>query len=227
MPFLFDASYFIFVVPALIFTMWAQSQVNGAFRRWSQVASRSGITGAEVARELLRRAGITGVRVEPISGALTDHYDPRAKVVRLSEPVYSGTSLAALGVAAHEIGHVIQDHQGYVWLNVRQAIIPITQFGSQLAMPIFLAGLIFASGFFQDLGILLFLTAVIFQAVTLPVEFNASSRAVALLEAGGFITRQESGPVKQVLNAAALTYVAALAAALANLLYLISLRQRD
>lgn len=227
MPFMFDPSYFLFVLPALAFTMWAQSRVTGAYQRWSQVMASRGITGAELARELLQRAGIAGVRVEPVAGHLTDHYDPRAKVVRLSEPVYSGRSLAALGIAAHEIGHVIQDYQGYAWLNLRQAIIPVTQLGSQLAMPLFLAGLIFASGFLQDLGIILFLTAVIFQAVTLPVEFNASSRAVSLLETGGFVSRQETGPVRQVLNAAALTYVAALATALANLLYLISLRQRD
>lgn len=227
MPFALDATYWLFVLPALIFTLWAQSRVTGAYQRWSRVAAARGLTGAEVAQELMRRAGVTDVRVEPVAGHLTDHYDPRQKVVRLSHEVYAGRSLAALGIAAHEVGHVLQDYQGYTWLSVRQAIIPITQLGSQLAMPLFLIGLIFASGFFMDLGILLFLTAVVFQAITLPVEFNASSRAVSLLEGGGFITRQETGAVRQVLNAAALTYVAALAAALANLLYLISLRQRD
>ncbi|HEY8448934.1 MAG TPA: zinc metallopeptidase, partial [Bacillota bacterium] len=191
MPFLFNVDYWLFLLPALLFTMWAQARVRGAYERWSQVAAASGFTGADVARELLHRAGIHDVRIEAIGGHLTDHYDPRQRAVRLSPGVYGGRSLAALGIAAHEIGHVLQDRDGYVWLGVRNAIIPLTQFGSQLAMPLFLAGLIFASGFLQDLGILLFLFAVIFQLITLPVEFNASSRAVALLEGGHYVTRNE------------------------------------
>jgi len=224
---MFDPVYFMFVGPALLLALWAQARVQSAYGRWSQALASSGLTGAELARQLLARAGVGQVRVEAVGGQLTDHYDPRDKVVRLSAPVYNGRSLAALGIAAHEIGHVLQDAEGYTWLGVRNAIIPVTRFGSQLAIPLFILGLILQVASLQNLGILLFLFAVIFQLVTLPVEFNASSRAIALLEGGGYITRQEVGPVREVLNAAALTYGAALVMAVMQLLYLLSMRQRD
>ncbi|HEX6987867.1 MAG TPA: zinc metallopeptidase [Bacillota bacterium] len=224
---LFDPLYLLYVGPALLLALWAQSRVQGAYARWSRVLSSGGLTGAELARQLLSRAGVDQVRVEAVGGQLTDHYDPRAKVVRLSGPVYNGRSLAALGIAAHEVGHVLQDAEDYTWLGVRNAIIPVTRFGSQLAIPLFILGLFLQLASLQSLGILLFLFAVIFQVVTLPVEFNASNRAVALLEGEGYVTRQEVGPVRQVLNAAALTYVAALVMAVMQLLYLLSLRQRD
>lgn len=224
---MFDPTYYLFVGPALLLALWAQARVQGAYQRWSRVTASSGITGAELARELMSRARVGSVGVEPIPGQLTDHYDPRAKVVRLSPEVYNGRSLVALGIAAHEVGHALQDAEEYVWLGVRNSIIPITRFGSQLAIPLFIIGLFVGAPALQNLGILLFLLAVAFQVITLPVEFNASSRAIALLEGGGYITRNETGPVRQVLNAAALTYVAALVMAVMQLLYLLSLRQRD
>lgn len=224
---MFDPLYLLYVGPALLLAMWAQARVQGAYARWSRSLAASGLTGGELARQLLHRAGIDQVRVEVVGGQLTDHYDPRAKAVRLSGPVYNGRSLAALGIAAHEVGHVLQDAEEYTWLGVRNAIIPVTRFGSQLAIPLFLLGLFLHLASLQNLGILLFLFAVIFQVVTLPVEFNASSRALALLEGGGYVTREEVGPIRQVLSAAALTYVAALVMAVMQLLYLLSLRQRD
>lgn len=224
---IYDLNYWILLGPAILLALWAQSRVKGAYNTWSRVPASSGVTGAELARALLRDAGVDDVRVEPIAGHLTDHYDPRAKAVRLSQPVYNGRSLAALGIAAHEVGHVLQHDQGYVWLGLRQAIIPITQLGSNLAMPLVFLGLLMSFPGLVDLGILLFLFAVLFQVVTLPVEFNASSRAVGLLTGGGYVVEQESGGVREVLNAAALTYVAALIVALMQLVYLFMLRGRE
>ncbi|HEY8489208.1 MAG TPA: zinc metallopeptidase, partial [Thermaerobacter sp.] len=169
---------------------------------------------------------IDDVRVEPIGGRLTDHYDPRTKVVRLSEGVYYGSTVAAQGVAAHEVGHAIQHATGYVWLGLRNAIIPATQFGSQLAFPLFFLGLIMNWAPLQNLGILLFSLAVLFQVITLPVEFNASSRALAALAGGGYLRGEEVRGARTVLQAAALTYVAAMVMAVMQLLYLLALRGR-
>ncbi|PZN13461.1 MAG: peptidase [Bacillota bacterium] len=212
--------------PALLLALWAQGKVSSAYERYSRVRAANGLTGAQVAESLLRSAGIHDVRIEPIRGHLTDHYDPRRKVVRLSEGVYYGSSVAAQGIAAHEVGHVLQHATGYVWLGLRNAIIPATQFGSQLAFPLFFLGLILSLRPLIDLGILLFSLAVIFQVVTLPVEFNASARALASLAGGGYLQPAEVRGARSVLQAAALTYVAAMVMAVMQLLYLLSLRDR-
>ncbi|MGI6357582.1 MAG: zinc metallopeptidase [Bacillota bacterium] len=214
----------IFVLLAFVFAVYAQNRVSSVYNRYSRIGSRRGMTGGELARELLRRGGLYDVTVEPIGGRLTDHYDPRTRRVRLSQEIYHGNSLAALGIAAHETGHAMQHQEQYAPLHLRNAFVPVAQFGSQLAWPMFLFGLLFNSPGLADLGILLFLAAVIFQVITLPVEFNASRRAVALLSDGGYLTAQEIKPVQSVLQAAALTYVAAAATAVAQLLRLVLLR---
>ncbi|HEY8394050.1 MAG TPA: zinc metallopeptidase [Thermaerobacter sp.] len=214
------------VGPALLLALWAQSKVSSAYEQYSRVRAANGLTGAQVAENLLRGAGIHDVRVEPTRGHLTDHYDPRKKVVRLSEGVYYGSSVAAQGIAAHEVGHAIQHATGYVWLGLRNAIIPATQFGSQLALPLFFLGLIMQLDPLLNLGILLFSLAVAFQVITLPVEFNASARALASLAGGGYLQPAEVRGARSVLQAAALTYVAAMVMAVMQLLYLLSLRDR-
>ncbi len=224
--FYFDPLYFLFVGPALLLALWAQSKVSSAYETYSRVRASNGLTGADLARQLLRQAGLDDVRVEPIGGRLTDHYDPRSKVVRLSEGVYYGSTVAAQGVAAHEVGHALQHATGYVWLGLRNAIIPVTQFGSQLAFPLFFLGLILNLASLQNLGILLFSLAVLFQVITLPVEFNASSRALATLAGGGYLRGEEVRGARNVLQAAALTYVAAMVMAVMQLLYLLALRGR-
>ena len=183
----------------------------------------SGITGAEAAQRILHQSGIYDVRVEHVSGSLTDHYDPRSKVLRLSDSVYGSSSVAAVGVAAHECGHAVQHEKGYVPLSIRSALVPVANFGANLAWPVFLMGLIFSIGPLLDIGILLFLAAVLFQLVTLPVEFNASSRALRLLESNGILYGEEIRDTRKVLSAAALTYVASLAASVLQLLRLIIL----
>ncbi|NLC10919.1 MAG: zinc metallopeptidase [Firmicutes bacterium] len=227
--YLFDLGYLL-VIPALLFTFYAQSQVKGAYARYSRVQSSRRVTGAEVARQLLDREGLHNVRVEITRGQLTDHYDPRTRVVRLSPDVYRNSSLAALGIAAHETGHAIQHAKKYFPLAIRNTVVPAANLGSRMALPLFFMGFLFNQGglgFLMDLGIYLFLLAVIFQAVTLPVEFNASGRAIALLREEGFLYNEELDGARQVLKAAALTYVAALAVALAQLLRLLLLRGRD
>ncbi len=219
--------YFLLVLPALVLATWAQSKVKGAFARNSQIRASSGVSGAQVARSILDRAGLGQVAVESLSGGgLGDHYDPRKRVIRLSRDVYGGQSLAALGVAAHEAGHALQHAGGYFWLGARNAIIPITQFGSRLAFPLFFIGLLFQGEMFMTLGILFFATAVVFQIITLPVEYNASARAMQILEGEGFVTRGELPAVREVLDAAALTYLAAALMAVMQLLYLLLLRGR-
>lgn len=215
----FDPTYII-LIPGLIFALYAQSKVKGTFARYSRVASMSGMTGAEVAERLLRSRGITDVRIERIGNTLGDHYDPRSKVLRLSPEVYGSSSLAALGVAAHETGHAIQHHVGYTPLQLRSSLVPIANIGSTLAFPLILIGLLI-SPTLVEIGILAFGAVVLFQLVTLPVEFDASNRAIALLEGNGFVSRQEAVHTKKVLDAAALTYIAAALAAVLNLVRLI------
>ncbi|MGE5575949.1 MAG: zinc metallopeptidase [Syntrophothermus sp.] len=223
---------FILLVPALIFAFYAQSKVNSTFHRYLQIRSRGGFTGAQVARELLSRNGAGHVQVEMIHGHLADHYDPRDQVIKLSPEVYESTSLAALGVAAHETGHALQHADHYAPLGIRNNLFPVANIGSTLAFPLFFLGFLFprgAGGVLMDLGILLFLGSLLFQVITLPVEYNASRRAMAMLEGGGYIARDEVSDTRRVLSAAAMTYVAATAMAalqLVRLLFLRNMRER-
>lgn len=224
-----DPTYILLIVGALL-SIAASTRLRSTFAVYKNVRSASGLTGADAARRILRAAGITDVQVVPIRGSLTDHYDPGAKQIGLSEDVYNRTSLAAVGVAAHECGHAIQHSVNYVPLNLRTAIVPVANIGSTLSWPLFFAGLILSIEPLITVGILLFSFAVLFQLVTLPVEFNASSRALKMLESTGILSREENKGAKKVLSAAALTYVAALASSILQLLRLIILsggRKRD
>ena len=219
----FDWTY-ILVLIGFALSLIASARVKGTFAKYSQVRSMSGLTGAQAAEQILRDAGIYDVTVQPISGNLTDHYDPRTKTVNLSEPVYGSDSVAAVGVAAHECGHAVQDARGYVPLRIRAALVPVANFGSRAAIPLILIGVFFSS--FSSLitvGIICFCAAVLFQIVTLPVEFNASGRAVRTLDQTGMLSDQELVGTKRVLRAAALTYVAGAAASALQLLRLILL----
>ncbi|MCL2198633.1 MAG: zinc metallopeptidase [Defluviitaleaceae bacterium] len=222
----FDPLFFVLVVPAFLFTLWAQFKVKGNFDKFSKERTTSGITGAQAAAEILRREGIHDVRIEKTPGHLTDHFDPRGNVIRLSDSVYNEATVAAVGVAAHEAGHAIQYAHGYSPMKVRAAIIPITNTGSKLAIPLILIGFFMSALGLMYLGIILFSTVVVFQLVTLPVEFNASNRAVAALEGNAMLTAFEIEGSKKVLNAAALTYVAALAVSLAQLLRFVMMARR-
>lgn len=233
----FDWTYVYLVLPCLILSLWASAHVNSTFRRYSKQHSTRGITGADAAARVLAANGVRGVRIEHISGNLTDHYDPSSNVIRLSDNVYGSTSTAAIGVACHEAGHAVQYAQQYAPIKLRSAIIPVTNFGSRLAMPLILIGLLFSSlgelsNFFIYLGIACFGLSLVFQLVTLPVEFNASRRALAAIEQGGILTDEERSGARKTLTAAALTYVAATAVSLAQLLRLLTLfgnrnRRRD
>ncbi|MGM9638327.1 MAG: zinc metallopeptidase [Butyricicoccaceae bacterium] len=218
-----DRYYLLLVVPAILFSMIAQAKVNSAFNRYSGVRTRRGITGADAARAVLQINGISDVRIERVSGNLTDHYDPRTNVIRLSESVYDADSIAAVGVAAHEAGHAVQYAYGYFPIRVRSAIVPVTQFGSSLSMPLIFAGLIFNAAALIKIGLLFFFFAVVFQLVTLPVEFNASNRAIDAIAATRILTEDELPGAQKTLSAAALTYVAALLVALAQFLRLLLL----
>lgn len=221
-----DIGYLIFVMPALILALWAQARVSSAYRQYSEMNSGAGLPAYMVAAKLLQESGLGDVRIERVPGELTDHYDPRDKTLRLSSGVYDSSSVAALGIAAHEVGHAVQHAVGYAPLAIRNGLVPVVQLVSNAAFPLFLIGLITQSGFLMDLGLLFFLGAVIFQIVTLPVEYDASKRAINMLEGLGFIAGQESVAVGNMLNAAALTYVAATAMALAQFLRLFMLRGR-
>lgn len=216
-----DIYYIILIVPTLLLSIWAQIKVKSTFASYSQKINSRGITGAQAAAYLLRVNNINDVRIERVSGNLTDHYDPSSKVLRLSESVYGKTSIAAVGVAAHETGHAIQHAVGYGPLVLRSTLVPVANIGSSAGPVLALLGIIFSWNFLLNLGILLFGCAVLFYLVTLPVEFNASSRAVAILGKTGVMSPQELSGVKKVLSAAALTYVASALTAVANLLRLI------
>lgn len=219
-------STFILLIPAFILAIYAQGKVQNTFNKYLKYKNTGGYTGADVARRLLDLNGLYDVPIEVIGGTLTDHYDPSRRVMRLSKDVYSSTSIAALGVAAHETGHAIQHKEGYFPLTIRNSIVPIANFGSNLAWPLFLLGLLMGITPLLDFGIILFSAAVLFQIITLPVEFNASNRAIKLLGAEGILTPNEIGPAREVLNAAALTYIAATLTAILQLLRLILLRER-
>lgn len=224
----FDWTYLVIVLPCLILSMWASNKVNSTFKRYSTQRSMRGITGAEAAQRVLRANGVTNVRIERVSGNLTDHFDPKTNVIRLSDSVHSNTSTAAIGVACHEAGHAVQYAQNYAPIKLRAAIVPITNLGSQLAMPLILLGMVltFLGNFSYVLvyiGIACFSLSVIFQLVTLPVEFNASNRALRAIEQGNLLTDEELKGAKKTLSAAAMTYVAATAVAMAQLLRLVIL----
>ena len=220
----FDTTYLLLVVPALLIALIAQIQVKSAFSRYARVRCTSGLTGAQAAQRILQANGITDVRIEHISGKLTDHFDPQAKVIRLSDEVYGVASIAAVGVAAHEAGHAVQYATDYAPIRIRAAIIPATRIGSNLSWPLLIAGLIFNWSVLVWAGILLFGLVTVFQLVTLPVEFNASRRALAAIESRNLLTDDELRGARSVLRAAAMTYVAALLVSFAQLLRLI-LRQ--
>ena len=217
------------LIPAMIFAFWAQMRVNSTFKKYAKVPSRCGLTGAEAARRVLDANGLRHVTIERVHGHLTDHFDPKAGVIRLSDATYASTSVAAIGVAAHEAGHAVQHAEGYVPIKVRAAIIPLTRFGSFLAMPLFLIGIGLLLGIGTSCavtGILFFSFSTLFQLVTLPTEFNASARAMRALEDGGLLADDELPGAKATLSAAAMTYVAALASSLASLLRLILIFNR-
>lgn len=217
--FYFDPLYFIMIAPALLLSVVAQFWVKSAFSKYGDVTNRRGITGAEAARRILSAAGLGRVQVEQAQGFLSDHYDPRSKVLRLSPDVYSRPTLAAVGVAAHEAGHALQDAKGYAPMQLRSAIVPVAQIGSNLAWPLLLFGFLLQTMALVKIGIVLFAGAVLFQLVTLPVEFNASRRAMAALEGVGVLSGDELPGARRVLSAAALTYVAAAVTAVMQLLY--------
>ena len=222
-----DPYYIMLVVPAIILAMAAQARVSSTFSKYSKVFSRRGITGAEVAERILMLHGISDVRIEHVSGNLTDHFDPRTNVIRLSDNVHGSSSVAAIGVAAHETGHAVQHHMGYVPIKIRNLFVPVAILGSYLAFPLVILGLIMSFDPLVNIGILLFSAVVLFQLVTLPVEFNASRRAVAVLEDQNLLDLEEVKGAKKVLSAAAMTYVAAAAVAIANLLRLVFLSRRN
>ena len=232
----FDMTYFVLVLPCILLSLWASANVKSTFNRYSSQYSQRRLTGAEAAQRVLNANGVRGVRIERISGSLTDHYDPRTNVIRLSDNVYGNTSTAAIGVACHEAGHAVQYAESYAPIKLRAAIIPLTNFGSKIAMPLILMGILFSAfGAFSDtlvyLGIACFGFSLVFQLITLPVEFNASRRAIQTIESAGLLTPEEQRGAKKTLKAAAMTYVAATAVALAQLIRLIAIfggrRRRD
>ena len=216
---IFDPMYFLFIVPGLALSIWASARVKSAFNKYTKVRSMRGFTGAEAAQELLRGAGITDVRIVRSHGVLSDHYNPITKTLALSEPVYNSDSIAAVGVATHEAGHAIQHARHYAPLWVRSALVPTASIGSSIGYFVMLIGLFMASTNMVLVGAILFSAVLLFQVVTLPVEFNASSRAKALVVEHGIVTLQEREGINKVLNAAALTYVAAAVSTLLTLLY--------
>jgi len=210
----------------MLLALYAQFKVQSTFAKYSKVASAKGLTGAEVGRQLLNDAGLKSVPVQEVAGELTDHYDPRDKTLHLSRPVYGSNSVAAVGVVAHEVGHAMQDSKAYAPLAIRNNLVPAANLGSQLAIPLFFMGLLFSFPMLMDIGIIAFSLAVAFQVITLPVELNASSRAIKVLADGNYLTSEEIPMARSVLNAAALTYVAATAMAVLNLIRLLALRGR-
>ena len=222
----FDWTYVYLVLPCVLLSLWASANVNSTFKKYSKQYSQRRLTGAEAAQRVLSANGVHGVRIEKVSGNLTDHYDPRTNVIRLSDNVFGNTSTAAIGVACHEAGHAVQYAEGYFPIKVRAAIIPVTNFGSKLAMPLILLGILFSAFSYMGdtlvyLGIACFGLSLVFQLVTLPVEFNASRRAIQSIEQGNMLTEEEQKAARKTLRAAALTYVAATATALAQLLRLL------
>lgn len=216
----------IVIIIAMVLSFYSQSKIKSTFESYSRVYSKSGVTGAQAARMLLDRHGLNHVPIELVRGQLTDHYDPSDRILRLSEPVYGSNSIAAIGVAAHEVGHAIQHQNSYAPLSIRNAIFPVVAFSSKAAIPMILIGMLIGFAGLIDLGIIVFAATVFFQIITLPVEFDASGRAISELQ-NGIIPADEIKPVKKVLRAAALTYVAAALASIGTLLRFIGMRRRD
>ncbi|MBA7604604.1 hypothetical protein ES703_11730 [subsurface metagenome] len=224
--FFFDSTIII-LVPAIILTLYAQYKIKITYSKYSKILAKNGLSGKETAEELLLRNNLSNIKIEPIEGRLSDHYDPRQKKLGLSKEIYYGKSLAAQGIVAHEIGHALQDAKNYFPLSLRSNLVPVTNIGSSMAVPLFLIGFIFSFPALMDIGIIAFSLAVLFQLVTLPVEFDASKRAANLLVGANIVSdTEEINSVKKVLNAAALTYVAATSVAVFQLLRLIVLRNR-
>ena len=224
MWFFYDYYYIALVLPMVIFALLAQFSVNSTFQKYSKRTTLRGITGYDSAKMILDTNGLSHIRIERVSGSLTDHYDPKANVIRLSDSVYSSKSVAAVGVAAHEAGHAVQHAKGYIPIKIRAAIIPMTNIGSRLSIPLILIGLLFAGSGMEMLayiGVALFSLTTVFQLVTLPVEFNASRRAISAMNASGRFESSEISQARRVLSAAAMTYVAALAVSIAQLLRLV------
>lgn len=224
----FDWTYLYLVLPCVLLSLWASSNVNSTFKKYSGQMSRRNLTGAQAALRVLNANGVNGVRIERVSGNLTDHFDPRTNVIRLSDSVYDSPSIAAIGVACHEAGHAVQYAVNYTPIKLRAAIIPLTNLGSRLSMPLILLGILLSSlGYWSEMlvyaGIAAFGMSLVFQLITLPVEFNASRRALAAIETAGLLSEEEQRGAKKTLKAAAMTYVAATAVALAQLMRLIIL----
>ncbi|MEM1281779.1 MAG: zinc metallopeptidase [Cyanobacteria bacterium P01_H01_bin.152] len=222
----FDPTYLVFMVPGIIASMWAQNKVKGTYRRYSQVPSTMRMTGAQVAQTILHKMGVQGVKVEQVPGELTDHYDPSAKAVRLSQGIYGSTSLAAAAVAAHECGHVLQDVDDYKFMNLRASLVPAVNLGSRLGPILIFAGFMLQLFGLAWLGVILFASVLLFHVVTLPVEFDASRRALKLIDEYGILQGEENRGARAVLQAAALTYVATAFTALLNLMYYVLLLLR-
>ncbi len=225
-----DITYIIFVLPALLLAMWAQFRVNSTFNKYKQIRSSRGLSAFEVARKILDMNGLYNVKIERTAGHLSDHFDPRTNVVRLSDSTYDSQSVAAIGVAAHEVGHAIQHATAYIPIKIRNAIVPVVQISSYAAFPLAILGIVLANRFMIIAGILLFTAVVLFQLITLPVEFNASRRAIKTLDKSCILEGAELNGAKKVLGAAAMTYVASAAVAIGNLLRLLVLaggRNRD
>lgn len=227
MPFYFWDPTMILLIPAIILAIWAQMRVSSTYSKYSKISSTRGATGAEIAKILLEHNGLPDVKIEAVKGKLSDHYDPRSNTVRLSTDNYRGRSLSAVAIAAHEVGHAIQHGTGYIPLKIRHSILPATNLGSWAAFPLFIIGFLFNTPLLMDIGIILFAGVVVFHFVTLPVEFNASHRALAQLSSYGMLVEEEVRGARKVLNAAALTYVAATAVALIHLVRLLILRGND
>ena len=229
----FDWTYVVLVMPAVLLSLWASQRVNGTFNHYKKLRNRRGLSGAQAARFVLDSNGLSNIRIEHIAGSLTDHYDPEVQAIRLSDEVYNSTSCAAVGVACHEAGHAIQYAQDYAPVRIRAAIIPITNFGAKLAMPLIILGLLLSSftpmfTWFAYAGLICFCLSTLFQLVTLPTEFDASRRAIACIEGGNLLQGEELDGAKRVLKAAALTYVAALAVSLMQLFrFILIFRSRD
>lgn len=228
MPFFRIDSYYIYLIlPAMIIAIIAQINVKSTFNKYKKLSNSRGYTGYQVARQILDENGLNNVKIERVTGELSDHFDPRTNIIRLSDSTYSSDSVGAIGVASHEVGHAIQYNVGYFPIKIRAAIIPITNIGSTMAIPLAMIGIIFSAPILINIGIILFLSVVTFQLVTLPVEFNASNRAIKTLKNRNILYGQELVGAKKVLSAAAMTYVAALIVSLANLIRLIALSNRN